>query len=255
MDLVHVTEHRLARSRDDLRLAPGETVLAGGTWLFSEPQDVTGLVDLTTLEWPEWELLPAGGLRVAATCTVARLPEAPVPSALARQCADALLMSWKVQQSATVGGNLCLALPAGAMISLFAALGAEVVIWTPDGGDRREPVATFVRGVRQTSLRDGEVVRAIDVPASALGATTAFRRAALTPLGRSSAIAVGVRDDTGVLVAVTAATTRPVVVGSVAELDAVDCWWTDAHGAADWRAAVTRVLVGEVLDELGGEGA
>ena len=27
-------------------------------------------------------------------------------------------MSWKVQHVATVGGNLCLALPAGAMISL-----------------------------------------------------------------------------------------------------------------------------------------
>ena len=35
---------------------------------------------------------------------------------LARRCAEALLMSFKVQHVATVGGNLCLALPAGAMI-------------------------------------------------------------------------------------------------------------------------------------------
>lgn len=251
MDLVNVTEHRLARTREDLRLAPGETYLAGGTWLFSEPQDASGLVDLTTLGWADWEPLPQGGLRIAATCTVARLLETPGAPALTRECAEALLMSWKIQHSATVGGNVCLALPAGAMTSLFAALGAEAVIWTATGGERRQPVADFVTGVRRTTLREGEFLRALDLPGPARAATTAFRRASLTPRGRSAAVVIGVRDDVGTRVTMTAATTRPVVVGSLAEVDAVDCWWSDAHGAADWRAAVTRLLVGEVLEELG----
>ena len=59
----------------------------------------------------------------------------------------------------------------------------------------------------------------------------------------------------------TAATTRPVVLaleadgglddGSLAHaLDDVDCWYADAHGAADWRAAMTRRLAAEAVAEV-----
>jgi len=251
MDLVTVTSHRAARGREDLALAPGETLLAGGTWLFSEPQpEVSGLVDLTTLGWPDWESLP-GVLRIGATCTVSRVLEAPWgPAAgLVRSAADSFLMSWKVQHVATVGGNLCLALPAAAMVSLAAALGATVVIWTPDGGVRQEPVADFVTGAGTTTLAPGEVVRAIDVPTASLWLPTAFRRASLTPLGRASAVVIGC----GARVIVTASTTRPVVLDAddlEAGLAAIDCWYDDPHGPADWRAHVTGVLAREVRQEL-----
>ena len=112
MDLTTVSSHRLARRREDLLLGAGETLLAGGTWLFSEPQPATtGLVDLTTLGWPDLEELPDGSLRIAATCPVAVLRER---GGVFAWCADALLMSPKVQAVATVGGNVCLGLPAGA---------------------------------------------------------------------------------------------------------------------------------------------
>ncbi|WP_244931890.1 FAD binding domain-containing protein [Nocardioides sp. W7] len=252
MDLGTVRSFRPARSRADLELAGGEVVVAGGTWLFSEPQvGTTGLVDLTTLGWEPFELLADGTLRIAATCTVEQLQAAPWGplAGLARQAADGLLMSFKVQRVATVGGNLCLALPAGAMTSLTAGLGAEAVIWTPDGGERREPVSAFVRGVGTTSLAPGEVLRAIEVPPAALAERAALRRTSLTPLGRSAAMVVG----SGRTVTVTASTTRPVVLDAHdldAGLAAVDCWYDDAHGAADWRAAVTGLLAHEVVEEL-----
>ena len=48
VDLPDLTEVRIARERADLRMRPTEAPLAGGTWLYSEPQDgLTGLVDLT----------------------------------------------------------------------------------------------------------------------------------------------------------------------------------------------------------------
>ena len=73
MDITTVTSYRAARSRADLTLAPGEVVIAGGTWLMSEPQPgTTGFVDLTTLDWPDIEFT-AEGLRIGATCTIARL--------------------------------------------------------------------------------------------------------------------------------------------------------------------------------------
>jgi CO/xanthine dehydrogenase FAD-binding subunit len=252
MDLSSVTGLRVARSRDDLVLAPGERLLAGGTWLFSEPQpDVTGLVDLTSMGWPAWEVLDHGDLRIGATCTVEQVLDAPWgdTAELVRRCADSFLMSFKVQHVATVGGNLCLALPAGAMISLTAALGASVVIWTPDGGERRQPVTDFVRDAGVTTLAAGEIVRAVDVPAAALAAPTAFRRMSLTSLGRASAVVIGC----GTTLTVTAATSRPVLL-DVADLAAglatVDCWYDDPHGPADWRAHVTRVLAAEVAEEL-----
>ncbi|KQW46061.1 hypothetical protein ASC77_19385 [Nocardioides sp. Root1257] len=251
MDLATVTSHRLARGRDDLALAPGETLLAGGTWLFSEPQpEVSGLVDLTTLGWPDWESEP-DALRIGATCTVERALGAPwgPAASLVSAAADSFLMSWKVQHVATVGGNLALALPAGAMVSLSAGLGASVVIWTPDGGTREQPVVDFVTGAGTTTLAPGEVIRAVDVPVAALSLPLAFRRTSLTPLGRAAAVVVGC----GRTITLTASTTRPVVLDAD-DLDAglaeVDCWYDDPHGPADWRAHVTGVLAREVRSDL-----
>lgn len=265
MDLHTVGSLRAARTRDDLRLAPGEAVLGGGSWLFSEPQPaVSGLVDLTTMGWEPWTI-HAGGLSVSATCTIAQLLEPPAPAdwtaaPLFRQCAEAFLMSFKIWNTATVGGNLCLALPAGAMISLATGLDAEAVIWTPDGGERREPVASFVRGVQSTSLRGGEVLRSIEFPLEALQGRAAFRTMALTPLGRSSAVVTArLGSDGRTTLGLTAATTRPHVFhfGQPPTDDAVqralatvDDWYDDAHGAPDWRAAVSLGLAYDVCEEL-----
>jgi CO/xanthine dehydrogenase FAD-binding subunit len=262
MDLNRVTSMRAARTRDDLRLEPGEAVLGGGSWLFSEPQEISGLVDLTTMGWEPWTVHDRG-LSVAATCTIAELMDVPAvwtASPLFRQCAEALLMSFKIWSTATVGGNLCLALPAGAMISLATALDAVVVIWRPDGTERRELVAELVLGVRHTTLQPGEVIRSLEIPIGSLRARTAFRRFSLAPLGRSSAIVIGRLDDDGRLtLTVTAATPRPYVFrfGSPPTDDelqslfaSVHGWYDDAHGAPDWRKAVTLDLAYDVCEEL-----
>lgn len=263
MDLT-VTSLRAARTRDDLRLAPGERLLAGGTWLFSEPQpDVTGLVDLTTLGWEPVERA-GDGLRVAATCTVEQLAaHVPDPAwtawPLLGACADALLMSFKVQGQATVGGNVALALPAGGMTALLVALDAVAVVWTPDGGERHEPVVDLVVGPGRTTLAPGEVLRAFDVPAHALRARTAVRQQSLTAVGRSASLVAARRDaDGSVTLTVTAATPRPVQARwasapASAQVDAVLAgleWFDDLHGAPDWRAAVTRLLAHEVVAEV-----
>ncbi|PFG37267.1 CO/xanthine dehydrogenase FAD-binding subunit [Flavimobilis soli] len=272
MDLTTVTSYRHARTVDDLDLAPGEVFVAGGTWLFSEPQPgVTGLVDLTTLGWDDWQVLPDGDLRIGATCTVERLQQIPAdvvgPAAsLVRACADAFLMSFKIQTAATVGGNLAMALPAGAMISLMSSLDATAVVWGP-GGPRREPVESFVRGVRETSLEPGEVLRAIDVPRRALVGRHAMRKIALAKLGRSSCVVVGRVDlDGSATVTVTAATPRPAVLrfatiptaddlrDAVAQVGADVGWYADAHGPADWRAAMAAELAEQVRAELAAPG-
>ena len=155
-------------------------LIAGGTWLMSEPQPATtGFVDLMTLDWPDLEVTPEG-LRIGATCTIARLLEwaendAPAPwtsLALARPAADALLASFKIWNTATVGGNVCQAFAAGAMIAMLSTLDAVALVWTPDGGERRIKCRAqlrdrFGQGIREVLvLSAAEAVPRHDDPAS-----------------------------------------------------------------------------------------
>jgi len=265
VDLHTVSSYRQARHRGDLALAPGETLLAGGTWLFSETQpDVTGLVDLTTLGWPPLEDLPDGGLRIAATCTIAELVDRPRrpewhAQSLFRQCATALLASPKVWRQATVGGNICRAYAAAGMVALAVTLDATALLWTADGDCRLE-VADLVIGDGTTSLQPGDVLRAIDIPASALRARTAYRKIALAELGRSAAVLTGRVDADGhTVLVITAATARPSVLRYRTlpdaatlhtDVEALDGWYSDALGSADWRQAMSLLLLDEVCQDL-----
>ena len=265
MDLNNVQNYRFARTREDLTLGPGERIMGGGTWLFSEPQvDTSGLVDLSAMGWPALEY-PEGGLRIGATCTIAelsKLPERPGWNAhpLFFQCAGALLASFKIWNVATVGGNVCRSFAAAAMVSLCVALDGSALIWTPDGSERRLPVAQLVTGNGENSLAPGEVLRAIDIPEHALRAATGFRKIALAALGRSAAVLTGrVDEDRQTVFTITAATLRPTVLrypeppdAAALERDVVaaEGFYNDPLGAADWRRHVSAVLLKEIRQEL-----
>jgi xanthine dehydrogenase FAD-binding subunit len=259
VDLTAVTGYRRAHRRDDLTLAPGEAFLAGGTWLYSEPQPaVTGLVDLTTLGWPALETRPDSGLRIAATCPIAELA---ADRPFFHQCATALLASFKVWPVATVGGNICRSFAAAAMVSLVVTLDGVAEVWTPDGGSYRVPVAELITGNGTNTLARGEVLRAVDLPGAALAGRTAFRQIALATLGRSGAVLTGRLDPSGtVTLVITAATRRPVVLryarlptadALAADVTAVDGYYSDPLGPADWRRQVSGVLLEEIRQELG----
>lgn len=271
MDLHTVTGWRPVRSRADLAGIDASTgLVAGGTWLFSAPQPhLSELVDLHDMGWPSM-VVSDDGLEIAATCTVGELHDLDAPpswraTALIRPCVAAFAASDKVWRVATVGGNVCLSLPAGPMISLLAALDASVLLWVPDGAaraERRLPVGDFVTGPQRNVLAPGEVLRSIQVPVETLRARTAFRRIALTPKGRSGAIVIGRLDDDGTLVlTVTAATERPerLVFPGLPSAPAlgvalanVHSWYDDHHGSRDWRRAMTHRLADEVVAELRG---
>ena len=96
------------------------------------------------------------------------------------------------------------------------------------------------------------MLRSIEVPADALASRTAYRKIALSPHRplRGGASSAGSTADGGFVLTVTAATVRPVQLRYAARprrrracaptSSAVDAWFTDAHGAADWRRAVSR---------------
>ncbi|MCA1271559.1 FAD binding domain-containing protein [Streptomyces rubiginosohelvolus] len=270
MDLNTVLDVRDARSPVPWR--PGDAWLGGGTYLFSEPQPhLRRLVDLGRMGWEPVRELPDGSLEIAATCTIAQLsrfgkawgaPAAP----LVEQCCRAFLASFKVWNMATVGGNLCNALPAGPMISLTAALDGVCLLRAQDGSLRRVPVADFVVGAGRKVLAEGELLRSVTLPARALASRTAFRQASLYGLGRSGALVIGVLDpvDGSLAVTVSAATVRPFRFWFPlppdrrtlrAVIDAAvgaDDWFDDIHGLPAWRRHMALRFAEEIRRELTG---
>ncbi|MBB2964443.1 FAD binding domain-containing protein [Methylobacterium sp. R2-1] len=251
---------------------PGDAWLGGGTWLFSEPQpSLRRLVDLAGLGWAPLTVSDAG-LEIAATCTIAELNRLAPPAAwtaagLIGPCCRALLGSFKIWNAATVGGNLCLALPAGPMIALTAALDGTCTLWTPEGGERPLSVLDFVRGPQETALRPGEILRSITLPIAGLTRRAAVRRISLTPGGRSGALVIGTLDAAGAFaLTVTASIRRPVQIAFPILPDegalqaALDeniperLVFHDMHGAPEWRRHMTRELSLEIRSEFAGEG-
>jgi CO/xanthine dehydrogenase FAD-binding subunit len=268
MDLNTVTSIARPRSRGQLpRWNSGDAWLAGGTWLFSEPQaHLTRLIDLADLRWPALTVTDSE-LLIAATCTVAELDALPCPpdwiaAPLINSCCRAFLASFKIWKTATVGGNLCLSLPAGPMISLTAALEGICTIWQPDGQRASVSVADFITGDQRTVLAEGDLLRGIAIPLAALRRRSAFRQISLTPVGRSAALLIGAVKDDGLLLTVTAATVRPIQLRFTAMPDASglrdailkaipeSLYHDDLHGKPAWRQQMTLRLAEEIRAEL-----
>ena len=179
-----------------------------------------------------------------------------------RSCCESLWGSFKIWNEATVGGNICLSLPAGPMTSLAASLDGVCEIWHVDGSRESVPAVDFVTGERSNVLAPGSLLRAVTLPERSLLARAAVRQVSRTPLGRSAALVIGTRDaedDTSTFT-VTAAVTRPLQLRfdhlpSGDELiealdDAAPPYFDDAHGSPEWRAHLTRLLLGQTLEEL-----
>jgi CO/xanthine dehydrogenase FAD-binding subunit len=271
MDLNTISELARPSRRGDLAaFEPGDAFLAGGTWLFSEPQPTLNrLIDLTGLGWQP-VVVAESSLQIAATCTLAKLDSFAQSqdwraAPLFDQCCRALYGSFKIWNAATVGGNICMALPAGPMIALTAALDGVCTIWSPDGRDRNLAITDVVIGPQRNSLASGELLRVITLPIEALTRRTAFRQISLTPYGRSAALLIGtLARDGAFAVTITAATRRPIKLSfaSIPSARALrdrieseiqsDDFFDDVHGAPAWRRHMTLQFADEILHELSG---
>jgi CO/xanthine dehydrogenase FAD-binding subunit len=269
MDLNTITAVAHPQTRCDLPVwTPGDAWLAGGTWLFSEPQaDLARLIDLTDLKWPALTITESH-LSIAATCTISQLDALACPTdwlaaPLISQCCRAFLASFKIWKTATVGGNLCMSLPAGPMISLTSALDGVCTVWKAGGGEQKIPVTDFVTGNQRNRLAPGDLLRQIDIPVAALKRRSAFRQISLAPVGRSGALLIGSLDADGALtLTVTASTVRPIQLSfpglpdagalraAVSEQITDDLYHTDIHGKPLWRKHMTLRLAEEIRGEL-----
>lgn len=305
MDMSAVTDW--VETTDPSQFQDTDAWLAGGTVLFSYGSEtITRLLDITSARWPpilehgapsggEQDTAPrdgstavqdtpetggpevGGGLEIAATCTIAELYEycrdpevtATHPGLrLVPAACDCFVASWKIWHTATVGGNVATALPAGPMTSWLAGLGATAKVLGRDGTQYEIPVADLVIGDGRSCLARGELIRSFHVPPRSLRSRTTLRRASLTYRGRSASLVVGVLDpeSTTLHLTVTAATAHPVCIAAPATSDpetvahlveeAVEAtstgWFADLHGSPDWRRHMTLRFVREITAELTG---
>jgi len=270
MNLHTIKEVRRPAAADEIaQWRTGYAWLAGGTWLFSEPQLATDtLIDLERLAWPPLNRV-ANGLEIAATCTIADLyhfaePTEWTAAGLFQECSNALLASFKIWNAATVGGNICMSLPAGAMIALTVALEASYTLW-PRGAPAREVAAVdFVTGNHANILQQGELLRRIHLPTAALTKRYAMRRVSLTQYGRSAALIIGTQDRTArdLLLTITAATPHPVQLRfdrfpsalelrrAIDESLPIDGFFGDVHGSAAYKRHLTYHLSERIRCEL-----
>ncbi|MHC5539173.1 FAD binding domain-containing protein [Singulisphaera rosea] len=272
MDLHTVNRVRRPSNAEEIASwEDGDAWLAGGTWLFSEPQVHTHtLIDLHSFQWPSLRHRDEG-LEIASTCRVVELdrfvetaPAEWTAAPLFRDCCRSFLASFKIWNEATVGGNICMSLPAGPMISLTAALEGVCTLWPRAGAPRTVPVVDFVTGNHQNVLAPGELLRSILLPSHALRKTFAFRRFTLTHLGRSEVLVIGTLcPERGTfLLTITAATLRPVQlrfdgIPTASDVNrAIDDaipfphYLDDVHGSPAHRKHLTHYFANQIRSEL-----
>jgi len=270
MDLNSITEvARPSAGIEEIHWRHGDAWLAGGTWLFSEQQPhLRRLIDLEGFGWRPLTV-DEQGLAIASTCKIVQLDQLATPAGwraapLIRQCCRSFLASFKIWHTATVGGNVCMSLPAGPMISLTVALEGICTIRLRSGEQRRLAALDFVIGNHQNVLQPGDLLTRIDLPEGALRKRSAFRQISLTHLGRSAALLIGTlcpREGIFMLT-VTAATERPLRLQfrllpeeeelrtRLAKEIPDPLYFDDVHGAPDYRKHITHYFAEEIRREL-----
>ncbi len=237
--------------------------LAGGTWIYSQPQpQIRIVIDLEGLEWSEIEISESG-LTVGATCTLATLLHYPWPSEWqgipALQDAIRSLASFKVAEMATVGGNLCLALTVGSIAPVMGVLQATYEIWDLQGSIRQIAAQEFQTGPQHTLLQPGEVLRRIHIPKAQLESIACFHRASLAEIEPALAIVVGHRSASAYTLGITAALSVPTYLSfphppPTQQIDerllALDIWIEDYRSSREYRRHLTAVLIQRCLEHL-----
>lgn len=189
-----ILPHDLSEACRALRDHPDHVVVAGGTdvmvrinagapapagWI-----SLRGVSELTEIEPAQIGERDTGGQhtawRIGAGITFARLAREPRLGPLAR--AARVVGSPQIRSTATLGGNLVTASPAGDSLPALLCMDALVHLRTAAGG-RVLPLAAFLLGPGHTACRDDEIVAAVTV-------TTAPAASAFVKVGPRSAMTI-----------------------------------------------------------------
>lgn len=258
----------------------GETsVLAGGTDLLADVRagreaglvvDIKRIPELKEIRWE-----PDGTLVLGACVSVQQIAE----DARIRERYPGLataagnLGSYQVRCRATIAGNLGNASPCADNPPALLVLNAKVCVVSAQG--RREvPLDGFIRDVKKTALKRGEIITAIVIPPQPAGLRTAFFKVkrvrghdmalvnaagALDPSKREFRLAIGSAACTPVLVRGLEGICPPgagadevgerLAAKAIAAISPID----DVRASAEYRRDMTALLCKRLARALLGE--
>jgi carbon-monoxide dehydrogenase medium subunit len=260
----------VAEALEALASSDGAAPLAGGQSLVNvlkhRVASVELLVDISRLEeLRQITRAGDGSLEIGACVTYDELDHSgeirssvPLLAEVASHIEDQ-----QIRDRGTIGGNCCLSDPTNNLPPLLVALDATMVIESPSG--RREvPAADFFLGYFATAVGEGELLRSITVPALSDDVGTGYSTVAVgadsKAIARAAALVRGngtIEDARVVLACVSPAPMRhagmeEALRGAQASIDAVRAASErigadleplgDAHGSAEYRRAMARVV-------------
>lgn len=181
------------------------------------------------------------------------------------------ISSLQAKSMGTAVGNLCVATPASDVATALLALGANLTI-TGRSGEKKEPMESFYPEYGRTSLKKGELVIAVTLPAPRIGTGTAFLNLVRTrgDIAKVSvAVSVTMNDGICVEARIAVGAVAPVVfraakaeailkgnkmdshlIHEAAKAAAGEAEpMTDLRSTADYRREMTGVLVGRALEK------
>jgi len=158
---------------DALRLlrlfGPSARALAGGTDLLLENRSGLDspdhLVSLTGVKGLLFITEDSHGLRIGATTTLMLIENSPLVRRRCEMLAEAagMIGARQTRNLATLGGNVCNAVPSADTAPPLLASDAEAIAVSLEGR-RRIPMAEFFLAPRSTTLQPGELLEAIVIP-------------------------------------------------------------------------------------------
>ncbi len=149
-------------------------IIAGGTDLLVQmknreikPQYLILLNNIPGLDYIEYDTV--GGLRIGALTTLSAVETSPVIKEKFAVLAQTVhqMASPQIRSIATIGGNLCNAVPSADTAPPLLALGAKLKLVSASR-ERVIPLTEFFAGPGETVLGDGELVTEVQVPTPAV---------------------------------------------------------------------------------------
>ncbi|TMV73609.1 xanthine dehydrogenase family protein subunit M [Thioclava sp. BHET1] len=168
-DSAVASYHRPRSLPEALRIASSGDVVpaAGCTDLFPaiQAQSLRGaILDLTAITELSGITEGVEGWRIGAATRWSALLRADLPPAFdGLKAAAREVGSVQIQNSGTIGGNLCNASPAADGVPALLTLNAEVEL-ASERGVRRLALTEFITGVRKTARAADEILTAVIVP-------------------------------------------------------------------------------------------
>lgn len=174
------------------KLGAKAMILAGGTdvlvWLNARQIAPETLVDISRLQDLKYIRQQSDGTAIGALTTFADLRNSAVVRDQAAALADAARNSAgpQVRNSATIGGNLGTASPAGDLLAALSALDAKLKVRSLRG-ERTLTLDEFLVGAKRNSLAKDELIVEVLIPARAANSQSAFQK-----LGNRQAMTIAI---------------------------------------------------------------